>query len=87
MAPSLSNPFDNLTERIHKIKRKDWYCFFEYESVKDNLISCNEDHSNKIDEELKKRFKNTLKFCSDEKVFIFMSTWMIGNNLAKQHYR
>ena len=39
----------------------------EYESVKDNLIkykclSCNKDYSKKIDEELKKWFKNTFKF-------------------------
>ena len=39
----------------------------EYESVKDNLIkykclSCNKDYSNKIDEELKRWFKNTFKF-------------------------
>ena len=45
--------------------------FFEYESVKDNLIkykclSCNEDYSNKIDEELKKRFKNTFKFFNND---------------------
>ena len=42
----------------------------EYESVKDNLtkgkcLSCNKDYSNKIDEELKIRFKNTFKFSND----------------------
>ena len=62
MATSLSNLVDNLTEGIHKIKCKDNDCFLEYESVKDNFIkykcfSCNKDYSNKIDEELKKRFK------------------------------
>ena len=46
-------------------------CFPEYESVKDNLIkykflSCNENYSNKIDEELKKRFKNTFKFSNND---------------------
>ena len=45
-------------------------CFPEYKSVKDNLIkykflSCNENYSNKIDEELKKRFKNTFKFSNN----------------------
>ena len=35
---SLSNPADNLAERIYKIKCKDGNCFLEYESVKDNLI-------------------------------------------------
>ena len=67
MATSLSNLVDNLTGGIHKIKCTDCNCFLEYESVKDNLIkckclSCNKDYSNKIDEELKKRFKNTLSF-------------------------
>ena len=40
--------------------------FFEYESVKDNLIkykclSCNKDYSNKFDEELKKKLSNIFK--------------------------
>ena len=38
MATSLSNLVDNLTEEIHKIKYEHCDCFFEYESVKDNLI-------------------------------------------------
>ena len=67
MASSLSNLVDNLTERIHKIKCNNCDCFLEYESVKDNLIkykclSCNENYSKKIDEELKNPFKNTFKF-------------------------
>ena len=71
MITSLSNFIDNITERIHKIKCKDWDCFLEYESVKDNLIkykclSCNKDYSNKIDKELKKQFKNTFKFSNND---------------------
>ena len=71
MASSLSNLVDNLTEGIHKIKCKDCDCFLEYESVKDNLIkykclSCNKVYSNKIDEELKKRSKNTFKFSNND---------------------
>ena len=59
MAISLSNVAVNLTEGVHKNKCKDFDCFLEYESMKDNLIirkclSCNKDYSNKIDEELKK---------------------------------
>ena len=70
MASSLSNLVDNLTEGIHKIKCKDCYCFLEYESVKDNLIkykclSCNKYYSDKIDEELKKRF-NRFKFSDND---------------------
>ena len=66
MAGSLSHP-----EGIHKIKCKDCDCFLEYESVKDNLIkykwlSCDKDYLNKIDEELKKRFKNTFKFSEND---------------------
>ena len=70
MATSLSNFIDNITERIRKIKCKDWDCFLQCERVKDNLIkykclSCNKDYSNKIDKELKKQFKNTFKFSND----------------------
>ena len=78
MAISLSNLVDNLTEKIHKTKCKDCDCFREYESVKDNLIkykylSCNKNHSNKIDEELKKRFKNILTFSNNDiNTFIFL---------------
>ena len=71
MATPLSNLVDNLTEGIHKIKWKDCDCFLESESVKDNLIkykcvSYNEDYSNKIDEELRKRFKNTFRFSNND---------------------
>ena len=71
MASSLSNLVDNLIERIQKIKCKHCDCFLEYESVKDNLIKynclfCNKDCLNKIDEELKKRFKNTFKFSNND---------------------
>ena len=39
MASSLSNLVDNLVEGIHKIKRKNCNCFFEYESANDNSIN------------------------------------------------
>ena len=77
MATSLSNLVDNLTEVIHKIKCKDSDCFLEYESAKDNLVkykclSCNKDHSNKIDEKLKERFKNIFKVSNNDiNKFIF----------------
>ena len=66
MVTSFSNLVDNLTEGIHKIKCKDFF-FLEHESVKENLIkyksvSCKKDYSNKIDEELKKRFNTHLSF-------------------------
>ena len=100
MTTSLSKLLDNLTEGIHKIRCKDCGCFFEYESVKDNLIKytcscCNKDYSNKFDEELKKKFKNIFKFSkSDINKFSSLlrkgvypdEIWMIGKSLMKQQY-
>ena len=62
----LSSLADNLTV-IHKIKRKTVIVFLEYESVKDMSVkykctSRNKDFLSKIDEELKKRFRNTFTF-------------------------
>ena len=37
-ASSLSNPVDNLTEGIHKVKCKDCGWFIEYENVKENSV-------------------------------------------------
>ena len=70
MATSLSILVENLTEVILK-KLKDCEYFLKYESVKDNLIkykclSCNKDYSNKVDEELKKRFKNSFKISNND---------------------
>ena len=47
------------------------WLIFENESVKDNLIkykclSCNKDYSNKLEEKLKKRLKNTFKFSKND---------------------
>ena len=50
---SLSNLVDNLAEGIHIIKCKD-------------LLSYNKDYSNKIDEELKKQFRNSFKFSNND---------------------
>ena len=45
----------NLAEGIHKIKCKEYDCFLEYESVRDNLIKkFDKDYSNKLDGKLKK---------------------------------
>ena len=52
MASSLSNPVDNLTEGIHKVKCK--------------CRSRNKGFSNKNHEELKKGFKNTYKFSNND---------------------
>ena len=71
MAISLSNLVDKLTEGIHKIKCKDCDCLLKFISVKDNVIkykclSCNKNYPNKIDEELKKIFKNTFQFYNND---------------------
>ena len=72
MATSLSNVFDNLTDRSRKIKCKNCDCFLEYESVKEISMkykicrSCNRDYSNITDEDLRKRFKNTFKFSNND---------------------
>ena len=68
---SLSSIVNNLRQGLHKVKCKDCDCFLEYESAKDNLIkykclSCNKDYWNEINEELKKRFKNTLTFSNND---------------------
>ena len=67
MGTSLSKLVDNLKEEIHRTKYRNWDCFLEYESVKDNFIiykflSCNRDYSSMLNEELKDQFKNTFKF-------------------------
>ena len=76
LASSLSNLVDNLAEGIHKIKFQDCDCFLEYESVKANLIkykslSCNKGYLKKLDEKLKKRFKNTFKSFNND-IFEFI---------------
>ena len=61
-----------------EVKCKDYDCFLEYKSVKDNLIkykrlSCNKGYSKKLDKKLKKKFKNTFKFFNNDinKLFFF----------------
>ena len=76
MTTLLSNLADNFTKGIHKIKYEDCDCFLENETVKDDLIkykflSCNRDYSNKLDRELKKKFKNTVKFSNMISINLF----------------
>ena len=57
--------------KFTKLSVKNVIVFFEYESVKENSIkykclSCNKKYSNKIDEELKNRFKNIFKFSNND---------------------
>ena len=84
MATSLSNLVHNLSDAVHKIKCKCCGCFLQYESVKDNVIkykclSWNKKFSNKTDEELKSRFKNTFKFSNNGiNKFIFLLRKGVG---------
>ena len=78
MASSLSRLVDNLGEGIHKTyvtikcnNCKDCDCFLKYPCVRDNLtkykcLSCNKNYWNKLDEELKKKFKSTNKFSNND---------------------
>ena len=71
MTSSLSDLVDNLTEGIHKIKCKGCGCFLKYKRVKGNSImykclSCNKCYSKKLNEELKKKFKNTFTFSNND---------------------
>ena len=71
MAISISNLVDNLADGIHKIKCKNFGCFPKYKRVKGNLIiykclSCNKCYPKKLNEELKDKFKNTLKFSNND---------------------
>ena len=71
MATSLSKFVDSLTEGMHEIKSRGCGCSLEHESVKNNLkkysyLSCNKNYSEKLNEELKKKFTNTFKFSNND---------------------
>ena len=77
MTSSLSNLVDNLVGGIPKIKCKDYACFPEYEKFYDSLISfkrlsCNENCSKKINQNLKNWFENKFKFSNDKNTFILL---------------
>ena len=53
------------------ISQREFTKFLEYETVEDNSIKfkcifCNKNYSNKFDEQLKTRFKNTFKFSNND---------------------
>ena len=101
VANLLSSLLDNFTEGIHEIKCKDCDCSLEYESVKKNSIkykclSCKKNHLNKIDVELKKRFKNTFKSSNNyinnfslllrKGVYRYEWKWMNWKSLTKHYF-
>ena len=57
IASLLSNLVHNLTDGIHKNKCKDYLINYK-------CLSCNKDYPNKIDDEVKKRFKS--KFANND---------------------
>ena len=74
---SLSNLVDNQSQGIHEIKCKDCGCFLEYKPVEVNLIiyeclSCNEFYSKNLNEKLKKKFNNTIKFSNNDIIIKFI---------------
>ena len=71
MSSSLLDFIDNPAEQILKIKCKDYDWFLEYESANNNVIngkrlSYMKNYWEKIEEELKNRFKKTFKFSNNE---------------------
>ena len=57
--------------------------FLEYQSVKDNsakfkCLSCNQDYSNKLDEEIKKKFKDKSKFSNNDITEFILLLWKGG---------
>ena len=57
--------------------------FLEYESVKENsakfkCLSCNQDYSNKLDEEIKKKFKDKFKFSNNDINEFILLLWKGG---------
>ena len=59
------------SKNFRKLNVKDYDCFLKYESVKENSVKykclpSDKSYSNKIDEELKKRFKNSFRFSNNE---------------------
>ena len=67
-----------------------WKCQGQFKKIK--CLFLNKGYSNKTDEKLKKGFKNTFKFSSNDiNKFVFskkilMVTWMIAKSLMKRHY-
>ena len=94
-ASSLSNLDYDLAEGILTIKSKVCDCFLEYEIVNENSIKhkylfFNKNYSSEIDENLKKQFKNTVRFSDNDintfillliKVYILMNICMIDKSL------
>ena len=76
MASSLSNFVYKLVEGVNKTKCKDCDCFFEYESINENLINYKCLFCNKIYlkwfMKIKKRFKHTSTFSNDINKFILL---------------
>ena len=71
MSSSLSSPFDNLSEGLHGDKCTDCKSYFDYMSIKDNLLifrcfGYKKNYEKEINEELIKRFANIYEFCNND---------------------
>ena len=67
MESSLSSYADNLAERLHNSKCRDFKSYLKYSKIKDGLFlfsysNCDKNYEKEINEDLAKRFANIYKF-------------------------
>ena len=77
MSSSLSSLVDNLSEGLHGDKCTDCKSYFDYMSIKDNLLifrrfECEKNYEKKFNEELIKRFANIYEFCNKDNKFVLL---------------
>ena len=67
MESLLSSYADNLAERLHNSKCRDFKSYLKYSKIKDGLFlfsysNCDKNYEKEINEDLAKRFANIYKF-------------------------
>ena len=71
MSTSLSSLVDNLSEKLHSDKCRDWkfelhYMSFEYNQLIFQCFECKRNYMKDFDEDLPKRFANAYEFCNGD---------------------
>ena len=71
MSTSLSSLVDNLSEKLHSDKCRDWkfelhYMSFEYNQLIFQCFECKRNYMKDFNKELIKRFRNTYEFCNGD---------------------
>ena len=71
MSTSLSSLVDNLSEKLHSGKCRDYkseldYMLFEYNQLIFQCFDCKRNYMNDFNKELIKRFENTYEFCNGD---------------------